>query len=243
MIGRARFVSASGKAARGDGDDDSSDDGDGQSGSNFSDHYGNDHDRPDGSSSAHAEKMDSNDSDGGHFDFDHYPQDGPDHDPGSPAKESKPARQDDRRRLSGDASGASGASYDVGVGFGGALMAGVGMSVGAAAGGAVEISMNEETGVAMQGVVGVFTPVLGLGVVVGKIGPSLEIGGAKKEAVTSTNLCQSQMLVVTPIVTIAFSGDEGIQSLSASFGVSVGLGVFAGFYCGFDLDSPSWNPP
>jgi hypothetical protein len=241
MSGRARFVGANGRAAR--GDDDSSDDGDGQSDSNFSEHYGHDHDRPDGTSSMRADKMDANDPAEGHFDFDHTPHDGADHDQGSPSKESKPARQDDRRRLSGDTARASGASYEMGVGFGGALMAGVGVSVGAAAGGVIELSLNEGAGVSVQGVAGVFTPVLGIGVVVGKLGPSVEIGSSKQDAVKSTNLCQSQTLLVTPIVTIAVSGDEGVKSISASFGVSVGLGVFSGVFCGFDLASPSWGPP
>lgn len=236
MSGRVRPIGARGTSTR--GDDDSSDEGeDGGSSSFSSDHWGNDHDRADGTSSMRAEKEDSPEGSGDYFD--HYHQDGPDHE--QPVKESKSARQGDRNRLGQATSGSPDIRYDVGIGFGAGMMGGTGAAVGLAAGGDVELSMGDG-GVSLQGGVGAFTPIVGIGVVVGKVGPSLEVGASWAPVQTSTSLCQSKTLIVTPFFSLAVSGDQVVDGISASFGVSVGAGVFSGVFCGFNLDTPSWQP-
>lgn len=126
----------------------------------------------------------------------------------------------------------------IGVSMGGNAMIamGGGVGVGGQIGG--NAAINDGRGALSAGM---FLPTSGVGLAVAKLGPALEVAwdGADASMQTpSTINCVRQVMLVTPVfsLTMQVPDEKGaIGNASVSLGVTLGLGVFAGYYCGFEI--------
>lgn len=227
-----------------DGSDDASDDG-----PDFSDHFGHDVDRePVGVSRISLSDIEHSSDDDDAPDFDPGPHDhGDSVDSSSPNQATKQAqitRSRDLKRAS-----ATETNFNIGGSFGGTLWyadrsgaVGAGLSVGAS------IDAEGKGEVAL----GAFMPTGGRGIALAEVGPALEMGYTSGGFVStpSRGICVEQSVVVLPAFTVSIATpapeSEGV-SFSVSFGFTLGLGLFHGYYCGtavevIDVDINMPNP-
>ncbi|MNB55840.1 hypothetical protein D3C87_497490 [compost metagenome] len=90
---------------------------------------------------------------------------------------------------------------------------------------------------------GLFVPISGIGLAVAKLGASfdLTIDGVDSTSpqTPSTVSCVRQVMIVAPIfsLTMQLPNEQSgaIGGATLSLGVTLGIGVFAGLYCGFEI--------